>query len=224
MKSFKTCTLLSVLGTLLFVVGATSADDRSTEKRYEVIVTNLTRGQSFTPILAATHTGSVSLYTLGKPASDELAALAEGGDTAPLDALLSASPRVAATTTTAGLLASGDTIGFTIRGGGQFNRLSLAAMMIPTNDGFIAFQSVGLPKGRNTQVVYVPAYDAGSEDNDEQCFSIPGPVCGGEGGSPGISGEGYVHVHGGIHGFGDLASADYDWRNPVARISIRRLR
>ena len=73
-----------------------------------------------------------------------------------------------------------------------------------------------------------PAYDAGSEPNDELCAKIPGPACGGEGGSPDASGEGYVHIHihihAGIQGIGDLTSADYDWRNPTARIVIKRVK
>ncbi len=48
--------------------------------------------------------------------------------------------------------------------------------------------------------------------------------CGGEGGSPDADGEGYVHIHAGIQGIGDLTSADYDWRNPTARIVIKRVK
>jgi hypothetical protein len=73
-----------------------------------------------------------------------------------------------------------------------------------------------------------PAYDAGSERNDELCASIPGPdffECGGPGGGSQVEGgeEGFVHVHSGIHGVGDLVPAERDWRNPVARISITRI-
>ena len=32
--------------------------------------------------------------------------------------------------------------------------------------------------------------------------------------------EGFIHVHAGIHGIGDLIEAERDWRNPVARIAI----
>ena len=70
--------------------------------------------------------------------------------------------------------------------------------------------------------VFVPAYDAGTEINDESCDSIPGPVCGGEGMS-GEDGEGFVSVHRGIHGVADLPAETYDWRNPVASISIRKM-
>ena len=53
-------------------------------------------------------------------------------------------------------------------------------------------------------------------------MNIPGPTCGVDGGSP--EGEGFVHVSGGIHGIGDLAPAEYDWRNPVATVTVTRMR
>ena len=100
-------------------------------------------------------------------------------------------------------------------------------MLIPTNDGFFAVNGIEGPSDNQTLTVYSPAYDAGSEVNDELCSNIPGPFfgeCGGPGGGgkPG-GGEGYVHIHAGIHGIGDLTAAARDWRNPVAKIVIRRI-
>lgn len=68
----------------------------------------------------------------------------------------------------------------------------------------------------------------GSERSDELYASIPGPdffECGGPGGGAQVEGgeEGFVHVHSGIHGVGDLEPAERDWRNPVACISITRV-
>jgi hypothetical protein len=62
--------------------------------RWQVEVTNVTPGQTFTPILAATHYGNVTLFELGAPPSAELATLAEAGDTAPMKAALQADGRV----------------------------------------------------------------------------------------------------------------------------------
>jgi hypothetical protein len=67
---------------------------------------------------------------------------------------------------------------------------------------------------------FAPAFDAGSELNDEQCQSIPGPFCGGNGG---MDENGVVHIHSGIHGVGDLLPSRWDWNNPVARIRVHRL-
>ena len=71
---------------------------------------------------------------------------------------------------------------------------------------------------------YANGYDAGSEMNDELCVNIPGPRCGGDGEFKALSGEGYVHISPGIQGIGDLSSAVYDWRNPVAVVTIQRIR
>ena len=115
----------------------------------------------------------------------------------------------------------------TVEGGAGFDHLSVAAMLIPTNDGFFALNGAAGPRGDQTVTLFSPAYDAGSERNDELCASIPGPFfaeCGGPGGGgkPG-GGEGFVHVHAGIHGTGNLNAAQRDWRNPVAEIAIRRV-
>ena len=213
-----------ILGSTLTVIGQpASAGDGSRGITYNVTVTNLTVGESFTPFLVASHRDADDLlFSAGGAPSDALAALAEGGDTGPMQAILDADARVNATTTSAGLLDPGQsvTIPITVRPGRD--HISLAAMLIPTNDGFVSLQNASVPSGRHAKTLYAPAYDAGSEPNDELCVSIPGPVCGGAGGSPGVGGEGFVHVHPGIHGIGDLIPAERDWRNPVAKIVIER--
>src|SRR5687768_7405275 len=55
---------------------------------YDVTITNLTANVAFTPIVLATHRPANLFYWLGEPASVPLEALAEGGETAPLLALL----------------------------------------------------------------------------------------------------------------------------------------
>jgi hypothetical protein len=98
-------------------------------------------------------------------------------------------------------------------------------MLIPTNDAFVALNGIEAPVGNKTLTLFAPAYDAGTEANDELCASIPGPVCGGEGFNASRAGaEGFVHIHAGIQGIGDLSPAMYDWQNPVARITIRRVK
>jgi hypothetical protein len=196
---------------------------------YEVTVTNLTRGQQFTPILVATHTEATTLFTLGSASTPELATLAEEGNTAPLAGLLMATPGVRDVMTSSGLLNPGASASVSVQARGRADHISLAAMLIPTNDGFFAVNNVELPKGNSVLTVFSPAYDAGSERNDELCASIPGPFfseCGGPGGGGMPSGgeEGYIHIHAGIHGIGNLSAALRDWRNPVAKIVIRRTR
>lgn len=194
---------------------------------YEVHITNVTYAQQFTPLLLVTHEASVRLFELGAAPSTGLATLAEEGNVAPLRAVLDADPTVNMTTAGAGLTNGGSTVTLTIQGRPHRDKLSLAAMLIPTNDAFIALDAVPLPV--HGSVTYTAqAYDAGSEVNDETCASIPGPAfteCGGGpggGGKPG-GGEGFVHVHRGIHGVGDFDPARRTWMNPVAVIRITRV-
>ncbi|MGH8531756.1 MAG: spondin domain-containing protein, partial [Gammaproteobacteria bacterium] len=198
-------------------------------KHFEVTITNLTRGQQFTPILVATHKAGVKLFVRGQPASPELAILAEEGDTAPLTGLLAATPEVLDITNSGALLNPGASVTLRVKTRGAFKHLSVASMLIPTNDGFFALNGVKGPKGFRKATHTSVAYDAGSERNDELCASIPGPSfveCDGPGGGGKPTGdeEGYVHIHAGIHGIGDLNAAERDWRNPVAQIVIRRVR
>lgn len=223
-EAYKKIASYMAIGLLLTTVTQVIADETDRNNHYEITVTNVTRGQSFTPILVATHKAGVDLFTEGAPASPELAILAEGGDTAPLAAVLGANPNVLDVTTIPGLLAPGESVTVQVRTQKGFDHISMAAMLIPTNDGFFALNGIVGPKGKGTLSLESPAYDAGSEPNDELCAHIPGPVCGGEGASPNAGGEGFVHIHAGIHGIGTLPAADRDWRNPVAGIIVKRVR
>ena len=76
----------SVIFTLIFVLasGLSFADEKRGTRKFEITITNLTRGQVFSPPIAVGHDRDFSLFRLGDEASPELAALAEGGDTGPL--------------------------------------------------------------------------------------------------------------------------------------------
>lgn len=211
-------TILIMMATLL--TSTIAFADHSGKKGYAVTITNITANQTFTPLLVATHKASISLFRAGEPASMELAIMAESGNIAPMADLLNSLPsQVYATANSGGLLGPGESVTVEISSAGKFNRVSVVGMLIPTNDTFVSLNSAGLPRWYGSHAV--PAYDAGSEYNDELCANIPGPVCGGAGISD-EDGEGFVHISSGIHGIGDLEPASYDWRNPVARITVKR--
>ena len=90
-----------------------------------------------------------------------------------------------------------------------------------TNDGFIALNDVPLPRFQKSVTYSADVYDAGSETNDELSSTVP--ALGGEGSSPNDTGEGFVHIHNGVHGVGNLNAAKMDWRNPAAEITIERM-
>ena len=192
---------------------------------YRVTIVNATAANQLTPVLAAVHSPEVGLFELGEPASEELATLAESGDTGPLEGLLGSLDAVSSATTAAGptdgLTFAGQSVEFEIEASPYRDVMSLAAMILPTNDAFVALDSVRLPI-YGSRTWYAVGHDAGSEADDELCANIPGPTCGEDGG--GDEGEGFVHVSGGIHGVGDLPEEIYDWRNPVAKVTVTRVR
>lgn len=197
---------------------------------YEVTITNLTPGQTLTPQLVVTHDIDFRLFTLGEPASEALEILAEDGNTGPVgdDAANFATD----IQTIDGLLEPGQTSSIIVTGPAERGFFTVAAMMIPTNDTFIAANHVRLPE-RGSLMRMLFAYDAGTEANDQNCNNIPGPRCGGEGYSPDVmdSDEGFVHISNGFHDLGEigedggeiLGPRTYDWRNSVARVVVRRI-
>lgn len=210
-------------------LGGGALADGGGVRTYEVTITNITPALQFTPILAATHQRGLSYFELGEAASDEMALLAEDGNVGPLLDSILETGKVFDTANSADflppgppLLFAGDTVTLEITAKRRARFLSLAAMLLPTNDSFVAIDSVRLPRSGSI-TVFARGYDAGSEPNDELCANIPGPTCNGTGASPDAGGEGFVHVSNGIHGQGDLSAAVYDWRNPVARIVIQRV-
>lgn len=216
---------------LTLLIGATwssqaFATNYYQSRTYKVTVTNVSRGVQFTPILAATHNSSVGYFELGQAPSNAIGALAEGGDVQPLkDILDSLTNQVSATTVTEGLLQPGASVEFEITASFRTRYLSMAAMLLPTNDSMMALDTVALPSW-GSRTYHAKGYDAGSEENDELCANIPGPACGGDGKFVSVDdgGEGYVHISGGIHGEADLSRKAYDWRNPVAAVTVKRVR
>ena len=103
--------ILVVLLLVLICGGAMAAD-------YEVTVTNLTKGQTFTPLLVVSHRENVTLFTAGEPASPGLEIIAESGNIAPLEAMLGTLRGVRDTNTNGGLLGPGESTTIEIAAGG----------------------------------------------------------------------------------------------------------
>lgn len=224
MNKFVKSTLLCVA-----MLGSTAVVQAQEEVRnYEVTITNATKALQFTPILAAVHSPAVRIFRLGRPATPQLADLAEGGAIGGLADLLVGTGEVASAANSAEVLPAppllfpGQSVTLKLSASGDQQYLSMAAMLLPTNDSFMALDTVLLPMFGRTEFTAL-GYDSGTEVNDELCANIPGPRCGGEGTSP-QGGEGHVHISNGMHGHGDLSATVYDWRNPVATVLVRRVR
>lgn len=201
-----------------FLVGQTVFADQG-GRRVEVTITNVTRAQIFSPPVVISHGKAFQLFELGKPASEPLYSLAEDGLTDPLTTYLATLPSVHDYAVAAGPVMPGASVTLEVTTRGPFRFISVAGMLVSTNDGFFALRGAGSPLfGKSA--VDAEAYDAGSEANSEACAYIPGPPCGNGGVRDTADAEGYVHIHAGIHGGGDLDPSMHDWRNPVAEIKI----
>ena len=205
---------------LVAALGAILLPAEAFAQTYEVRITNITRAQIMAPAALAAHSPTTRIFLPGQRASEGLAMLAEDGDPRPLLAELMANPEVSGTAAVESLLHPGQTATVMIDTGGA-KRLSIVSMLVTTNDAFMGLESLELPDGGPRTVVWAPAYDAGSEANNEDCDFIPGPPCHSLGVRDTAERERFIHVHPGIVGAGDVPRT-YDWRNPVARIVIIR--
>jgi hypothetical protein len=236
-----------VAGTIALTSIAMARPNNDRGKRmYRVTIKNATLGQPVAPSVIATHSGVFRLFESGPtPVPGDsgyalyfgLATAAETGSPVPLVDEVAAANGVweavaLLTDRTPPILLPGESNSITIHASGNAMYLSAAAMLGATNDAFYAVRGLLLPKsvGEITHA-YANAYDAGSELNEESADTVgalgatdDNPLTG-----DGINenGEGYIHVHAGIHGIGGpggLDAAIYDWRNPVVEVIIERIR
>lgn len=187
---------------------------------YEVTITNLTKGQIFAPPVVYTHRSSFDLFTPGEAAIPELAGLAEDAANDPLVALLSAEPKVASVAVGGGVVMPGESTSVRVKAWGRARYITALGMLVTTNDAFFAGEK-RVPAFSSS--IYAMAWDAGSEANTQDCDHIPGPPCGNGGVRVEDGAEGFVYVHAGIQDRGSLSAEDHDWRNPVAKITIRHM-
>lgn len=209
-------------------------------RKVTVEITNLTNAIYYTPLLVIAHSRKYDVFEVGRPATAALQKMAEGGDTADLAAEARAAGALVVEDAAGGMLGPGKRARVVLDVERVHKRLSLVAMLLPTNDGFVGLDSLALPSGKGRQTVYLLGYDAGTEANDEiinggGAAGTPGIPAdpGGFGGSGGTGVGGpdknaRVHVHrnniGDFDpngGSSDLDSATHRWLNPVARVVIR---
>ena len=165
--------------------------------------------------------------------------MAEGGDISGLVSVLSNADANINENPAAGLLAPGASTTYTLTNDETNTYLSVAAMVLPTNDGFVGLDSWEIPTETGTYTILLNAYDAGTEANDE-IINGGGPL--GVAGIPfapgsdgGTGGTGVtdtesnttVHIHRGSLGDDDLNAGKSDldnsvhrWLNPVAKLTV----
>lgn len=191
---------------------------------YEVTITNISHGQHFAGVVVASGNKWEKLFTLGKSASPALEQLAESGITDKLMTMLKGSKDALDVVRSTDILHPGESVVLKVKTNHHNAHVTVAGMLIPTNDAFFAVNAEHIGLTLKPRVIYSPVYDAGTEMNSEKCWQIPGPFCKGQGASP-KPGEGHVHIHQGIHSVGSqLKQSHHNWKNPIAKISIIRVR
>lgn len=205
----------------------------------DVKITNLTQGIYFTPILATAHSEGTHLFQVGQEASSELQAMAEGGDISGLVTVADSISASSQANPAQGLLGPTASTMISDWDTGANNQLTIVAMLLPTNDGFVGLDSWTIPDTAGHYTIYLNGYDAGTEANDEiinggAASGTPGiPVDPGMRGGTGASGvtsespNSMIHIHPGnvgdtddTGGNSDLNSRVHRWLNPVAKVVV----
>jgi len=220
----------------LITLGMQSAQAAS----LDIKITNLTQGIYYTPILIAAHSDENHLFESGMTASTELQMMAEGGNISGLATMLDSYSADKVENPAQGLLAPAQSTMAMLETSDGNNMLSITAMMLPTNDGFVGLDSWKIPTEAGTYTVLLNAYDAGTEANNELILEGSGaPGMLGIPAAPGI-GAGMagssvtneetntmVHIHRGTLGDDDMEGGKSDlnntvhrWLNPVAKVTV----
>jgi hypothetical protein len=193
---------------------------------FSVTVTNLTANQPLSPIALVAHDAQTLLWQSGTMASVALEKLAEGGDSADIDGLTGVSQVVKGT----GAIMPGMSDTVTVRMAASVAaNLSLASMLVNTNDAFTGFTGMTLADLVLNQAssMRYHAYDAGTEANSEAKGTMPGPADGGEGYNSGRDDVDFVHIHPGVISMDDgladsVLTPSHRFDNPVVAISVMR--
>lgn len=206
----------------------------------DIKITNLTQGIYFTPLLIAAHSADTHLFMPGMTASTELQTMAEGGNIAGLASIIDAISGNKVENPAGGLLAPAQSTMSMLETSDANQYLSITAMMLPTNDGFVGLDSWMIPTMPGSYEIYLNAYDAGTEANNELIIEgsgapgMPGiPAAPGMG--AGMNGTGvtnsennqHIHIHRGNlgdddmqGGKSDLSNTVHRWLNPVAKVTV----
>jgi hypothetical protein len=204
---------------------------------YDISVTNLTAGQPISPVATIAHGRTYQLFSLGESASLGLEQMAEGGNN---DQLLTEAEEVGVIATLSGDAPVGplsqsqfsiDLDGATLAQEGIEDwYLTIAGMLVNTNDAFISVRSdslANLAVGESLSMTGI-SYDSGTEANSELAGTIPGPADGGSGFEAerdDIANQ--VTAHAGVISADDgltnsVLTAVHRWDNPTVRVAITR--
>ena len=234
----------TIIGSLLLLQACSGSNDdasntengsdntTATPATFTVSAINLTSGQPLSPPLLTLHNGSYDVFEIGMPATIGLEMLAEGGSNEMLKTEAESRQGMFSTVASETPIGPGGSAEWTITDTGfhEHRSLSMATMLVNTNDAFSGFNSIDISNlgVGQSQHINAVAYDAGTEINIEGAGTIPGPADGGEGFNAvrdDIADR--VAMHSGIitmqDGLDNSVLTDvHRFLNPVIRITITR--
>ena len=225
-RSIKFGAIAAALGSALLLQGCN--DDNNTASRmFNVEVSNLSNHQPFAPVAAVLHKSGYNGFELGAMASTGLEMLAEAGAPDAFIAEADSDSNVLNTASGTGVISPGGNETIKVQGNSTQPRLSLAGMLVNTNDGFIGLNDVDISElaiGESV-VLHARVYDAGTEANSEAASDVPGQ--GGEGMHAARDDRDFIAVHPGVVSMDDglttsALDASHRFDNPAARIVITR--
>jgi len=222
----------TLLGSVLSVASLTllsgCGGSSSAKNQYTIELTNITAAQPMSPLAVVAHNSNYKIYSVGSSATVALEKLAEGGDNTVLINSAKSNSNVDFTHSGMTLIKPSSTQVISITTSEQY--LSLATMLVNTNDAFTGINSYDLSSiaiGSSLEIGLV-AYDAGTEMNSETPTTVPG-----------LTGEGFnanrddgntlIRLHSGVITNDDVLkssglSSIHKFDNPVAKIKIRRMK
>lgn len=229
MKRIKFNHVIGMLALVGVLTGCgSSSDGTPAVQTYEVTVSNLTHNQPLSPVAVLLHSEQTRLWTIGSAASVALEELAEGGSNTALLAVKN--DYLEGTASGQGLIMPGanEIVTLSISGNVSDAYLSLATMLVNTNDGFsgvTGFEVGDLSIGA-TRALTLSVYDAGTENNNELVDTIPGQM--GEGFNEERLDSNKVSRHPGVVGNDDgyadsVLTSSHKFDNPAASLTITRL-
>jgi hypothetical protein len=170
-------------------------------------------------------------------ASDGLRRLAEEGDNSVLANELRANAKVQEVVTGSqpirrlsggGPSGSSSSYVFTIHGGAG-DVLSIASMLVCTNDGFTGAMNLTLPEQGDIVILRPLIFDAGTERNTERsadlsdaCSTMGAQTLPAQDGNARVPTAEPIALHHGLSGLGDLTTASA-WSGPVLQVVIERV-
>ena len=214
----KTCEIA-----ILLALSSLAHAETSAVGRYRVTLQNVTAANGISPFLVAVLKPTASLFTVGQPASAGIAAVAETGNTGPLESELAANDSVVAVAKApGGPIPAGQTrvLEFTVSEK-EINHgaiLNLVGMIGRSNDSFVSLRGLHLSVLQNAQPIKVTTtnYDAGSEENTGNVEDF------GAGGHPTSAAEGHMSADRGLNSRGN-APEILGWGPVAAVVTLERI-